>query len=185
LRPRQSQNLNDLEALTFGHFLIGAPLTAPYESDRSQHQRPHEVATDHPTPAALLEKVAKGYLSQLQTRPRGQQHQHPNVDVGALVVLIEDNFPPLQWRLGRVVQVHPGSDGVVRVVSVKTISGRYECAVKKKTVHNSNGSGLNNFSSQVIFFLFFFSCFSLFVTSTICIYKVSQLITRLFSNGFL
>jgi hypothetical protein len=54
-----SQDLNDLEALTFGHFLIGAPLTAPYESDRSQHQRPHEVATDHPTPAVLLEKVAK------------------------------------------------------------------------------------------------------------------------------
>jgi hypothetical protein len=92
----------------------------------SQHQRPHEVATDHPTPAALLEKV-----SQLQTRPRGQQHQHPNLDVGALVVLVEDNLPPLQWRLGRVVHVHPGRDGVVRVVSVKTVSGTYKRAVKK------------------------------------------------------
>jgi hypothetical protein len=98
----------------------------------------------------------KEYLSQLQTRPRGQQHQHPNVDIGALVVLIEDNLPPLQWRLGRVVHVHPGSDGVVRVVSV-----------------------IFHFKS---FFSFLsFLVFSCFVTSTIWFFFYSFLCMYFFS----
>jgi len=31
----------------------------------------------------------------------------------------------MQWRLGRVVDTHPGADGVVQVVSVKTARGIY------------------------------------------------------------
>jgi hypothetical protein len=51
-----------------------------------------------------------------------------------LVVLVEDNLPPLQWRLGRVVEVHPGTDNIVRVVSIKTISGVVKRAIKKVCV---------------------------------------------------
>jgi hypothetical protein len=40
-----------------------------------------------------------------------------------MVILREENVPPLQWKLGRIVELHPGSDGITRVVSVKTISG--------------------------------------------------------------
>lgn len=29
----------------------------------------------------------------------------------------------MHWRLGRVVEIHPGRDGKVRVVSVKTQAG--------------------------------------------------------------
>jgi hypothetical protein len=130
-----SQDPNDLEALTPGHFLIGAPLTAPYESDVTDRNTNGLTRWQRITQLQqhFWKMWQKEYLSQLQTRPRGQQHQYPNVDVGALVILIEDNMPPLQWRLGRIVHVHPGSDGVVRVVSVKTVSGTYSYkrAVKK------------------------------------------------------
>ncbi|GFY32051.1 uncharacterized protein TNCV_2621881 [Trichonephila clavipes] len=37
-----------------------------------------------------------------------------------MVLVKEDNFPPLQWSLGRVVQVFPGDDGAVRVVGFTT-----------------------------------------------------------------
>jgi hypothetical protein len=128
-----SQDPNDLEALTPGHFLIGAPLTAPYESDVTDRNTNGLTRRQRITQLQqhFWKRWQKEYLSQFQTRPRGQQHQHPNVDVGALVVLIEDNLSPLQWRLGRVVHVHPGSDGVVRVVFVKTVSGTYKRPVKK------------------------------------------------------
>jgi hypothetical protein len=128
-----SQDPNDLEALTPGHFLIGAPLTAPYESQVTDRNTNGLTRWQRITQLQqhFWKRWQEEYLSQLQTCPRGQQHQHPNVDVGALVVLIEDNLSPLQWRLGRVVHVHPGSDGVVRVVSVKTVSGTYKRAVKK------------------------------------------------------
>ncbi|XP_063931818.1 uncharacterized protein LOC135143809 [Zophobas morio] len=62
------------------------------------------------------------YLQQLQQRPKGQQFASPNITPGNMVVLVEDNLPPLRWKLGRVVDVHPGQDGIVRVVTVKTAS---------------------------------------------------------------
>jgi hypothetical protein len=35
------------------------------------------------------------------------------------VLIKETNAHPLQWKLGRITQLHPGPDKVVRVVSVK------------------------------------------------------------------
>jgi hypothetical protein len=37
----------------------------------------------------------------------------------AVVVIHEDNTPPFKWPLGLIVDVHPGKDGIVRVISVK------------------------------------------------------------------
>ncbi|KAH0820277.1 hypothetical protein GEV33_002514 [Tenebrio molitor] len=37
----------------------------------------------------------------------------------AVVVIHEDNTPPFKWPLGLIVDVHPGKDGIIRVVSVK------------------------------------------------------------------
>ncbi|KAH0807440.1 hypothetical protein GEV33_015351 [Tenebrio molitor] len=131
-----SQDPNDLEALTPGHFLIGAPLTAASEIDitsirsnrLSRWQRIQQIQQH------FWKRWQREYLSQLQKRPKGQQVAQPNVSVGMLVVLVGDNLPPLQWRLGRVVEVHPGADNIVRVVSIKTISGVDKRAIKKVCV---------------------------------------------------
>ncbi|ERL95738.1 hypothetical protein D910_00188, partial [Dendroctonus ponderosae] len=40
-----------------------------------------------------------------------------------MVLLKEDNVPPLHWSLGRIVQVMPGSDGTVRVIKIKAKNG--------------------------------------------------------------
>ena len=124
---------HDLDALTPGHFLIGAPLTAPIEDDvraipltrlsrwqRVQNLRQH-----------FWQRWQREYLQQLQQRPKGQQSASPNITPGTMVVLVEDNLPPLRWKLGRVVDVHPGQDGIVRVVTVKTASGTTRRSVKK------------------------------------------------------
>jgi hypothetical protein len=74
-----------------------------------------------------------------------------------LVVLVEDNLPPLQWRLGRVVEVHPGADNIVRVLSIKTISGVVKRAIKKVCVSpNSNRTSGSLFFSLVFCFIFYF-----------------------------
>lgn len=36
-----------------------------------------------------------------------------SIRVNDLVVIIEDQLP-LKWILGRVVQFHPGNDGIIR-----------------------------------------------------------------------
>ncbi|XP_055604061.1 uncharacterized protein LOC129752297 [Uranotaenia lowii] len=57
--------------------------------------------------------------------------QRDNIKVGTMVVLKEDNLPPLQWAIGRVSEIHPGSDGNVRVVTVRTQSGSYQRGISK------------------------------------------------------
>lgn len=42
-----------------------------------------------------------------------------------MVLLRDDNLSSLQWKLGRVIAVHPGTDGLVRVVTVRTAQGEY------------------------------------------------------------
>ncbi|UYV61579.1 hypothetical protein LAZ67_1005356 [Cordylochernes scorpioides] len=47
----------------------------------------------------------------------------PNDDVNTLVLIKEERMPPARWLMGRVVETHPGKDGLVRVVSVRTSVG--------------------------------------------------------------
>jgi len=47
-----------------------------------------------------------------------------------MVIIKDTNLPPLQWHLGRVVDVFPGKDGVVRVAMVNTASGPKKRAVR-------------------------------------------------------
>jgi len=50
---------------------------------------------------------------------------------GDLVIMKEDNIPPFQWRLGRIVEIHPGQDGEVRVVTIRTSNGVFKRSVRK------------------------------------------------------
>ena len=40
--------------------------------------------------------------------------------IGDLVLIADDRCGPGDWLLGRIKDVHPGSDGLIRVVSVLT-----------------------------------------------------------------
>jgi len=43
--------------------------------------------------------------------------------INDVVIIKEDCTPPTRWKLGRIVKVHPGGDGIVRVVTLRTITG--------------------------------------------------------------
>ena len=48
------------------------------------------------------------------------------------IVLLKDTDPFIRTRpLGRVVEVHPGKDGLVRVATIKTARGIYRRAIHK------------------------------------------------------
>lgn len=59
------------------------------------------------------------YLSRLQQRSKWRKG-NDNVKVGDVVLVKDENFPPTRWPLARITQVHPGEDGVVRVVSLRS-----------------------------------------------------------------
>lgn len=122
-----SNDPNDLSVLTPGHFSIGEALTAPIEHDVI-NQKVNRLARWQ-----LLEQMRqhfwnrwkKEYVLQLQVRSKWKTSAKTKLQVGDLV-LISENTPPLQWPLGRVHQLHPGSDGIVRVVTVKTNNGLFK-----------------------------------------------------------
>ena len=67
----------------------------------------------------------KEYLPLLQHR---QKWLHPkrNLQVGDLVLVRYENTPRGKWPLGLIVATHPGKDGRVRSVQVKTQAGVYD-----------------------------------------------------------
>ncbi|KOC66783.1 hypothetical protein WH47_01226 [Habropoda laboriosa] len=63
------------------------------------------------------------YLHQLQQRNKWRKNSHATFGPGTLVLIKDDNLPPLKWRLGRIVELHPGTDNITRVVSIKSAEG--------------------------------------------------------------
>nr|XP_029720506.1 uncharacterized protein LOC109433162 [Aedes albopictus] len=51
---------------------------------------------------------------------RNKWHKPFPVKPGQLVIIREDNQPPMNWKLGRIEQVFPGLDGLVRVADVRS-----------------------------------------------------------------
>ena len=121
----------DLEVLTSGHFLIGRPLlAAPEEDVVSVHQ-------NRLSRWQLLQKInqqfwkrwSSEYLTRLQQRPKWLQHRD-DIKLNDLVI-IKDNLPAQKWKMGRVTQVHPGLDNIVRVVTLKTMDGTIKRPINK------------------------------------------------------
>lgn len=135
-RPLQSlsSDPNDLEALTPGHFLIGQPLLAiPDENvidvpiNRLRRWQLIRQALQ-----SFWRRWSHEYLQTLQGRKKWFK-QTENLAVGDLVVVHTPNHPPMSWQLGRISEVHPGPDGVIRVVTIRTADGLLKRPVVKVT----------------------------------------------------
>lgn len=127
-----SDDPNDLESLTPAHFLIGTSLQALPE------QNLESVAMNRLDRYQLMQRKLQDfwkrwrreYLCQLQGRTK--RWKRPiNVEEGTLVIIRDENVPPMKWRMGRIFKLHPGADGVVRVVTLKTMNGFMKRAVEK------------------------------------------------------
>lgn len=127
-----SSDPSDLNCLTPAHFLIGEPLTSIPEKDVSD--KPNNRLNFFQLCTKLKQNFWKRwsveYLTRLQNRPKWFDSKR-NLEVNTMVLLREDNMPPLKWRLGRVIKVMPGSDGRVRVVEVRTKDGVFARPIVK------------------------------------------------------
>ncbi|KAB0790598.1 hypothetical protein PPYR_14995, partial [Photinus pyralis] len=70
----------------------------------------------------LARRWSREYITELQQRTKWRA-QGRNLEKGAMVLVKEDNLPTSLWRIGRVVEVYPGPDGINRVAVIKTING--------------------------------------------------------------
>lgn len=89
--------------------------------------------------AAFWQKWSADYLASLKRYTKWHKPL-ANLSVGDVVVLNKVGLTPTTWVLGRVVEVFPGQDGLVRVVNVKTKSGVYKRPVYKLSLLLSSES---------------------------------------------
>ncbi|XP_070141789.1 uncharacterized protein [Drosophila kikkawai] len=129
------ENPDDISVLTPAHFLIGSTFTAMDEPDvthlnidrLSRWQRVCQMQQ------TFWRKWSADYLSLLQERTKWRLPVS-NVPAGSMVLIKEDNVPPLRWRLGRVESTVAGEDGVERVAVIRTNSGLCKRAIRKLAV---------------------------------------------------
>lgn len=115
-----TEDPEDLDCLTPGHFLVSGPLL---ELPLNAYDYNISLTTRWRQTEKMLKDFWKRwsttYLQTLQTRSKWI-YPNPNMQVGDLVLVRDDHIPPARWLLGRVTDTHPGADGRVRVVTLKT-----------------------------------------------------------------
>ncbi|XP_076659841.1 uncharacterized protein LOC143363109 [Halictus rubicundus] len=102
----------DLEPLTPGHFLVGDRILSP---------------PNHPRNTALWSREV---MHQLQPRTKWQRSRE-NLRPGRIVLVKNDSTPPTRWPLAKVESLHPGPDGLVRVVTLRRGAHTFDRAITK------------------------------------------------------
>ena len=122
----------DLQPLTPAHFIVGRTLTTlpcpdltdVNENRLSRYQRIQQMQQN------FWKRWSKEFVSELQCRTKWKS-KVGSLKVGDLVLVKDDNAPPLQWQLGRVSELHPGADSITRAASIRTTKGVVRRAVIK------------------------------------------------------
>ena len=116
-----SDDVNDFDTLTPNHFLIGEahPNQSPGEFSSKEINYPKKWRAVQAASDMLWNRWRKEYLPTL-TQRRGGLLKERNFKKGDLVILQEKNVPRSHWPIGRVMEIYPGQDGIVRIVKLRT-----------------------------------------------------------------
>ena len=130
LTPMSSEP-SDLQPLTPGHFIIGSAIESITEPDITT-----TPSTQLPRWKIVQQKFqhfwkrwSTEYVNNLQQKIKWKTSAE-NLKINDLVLIKDENLPPLKWSLGRVISTHAGTDEHVRVVTLKTQSG-----IIQRTIH--------------------------------------------------
>jgi hypothetical protein len=129
---------DDVQILTPSHFLIGTSRLATPDQDVL------DIKSNRLTRWQLVQQMvrhlwkiwSRDCLHLLQQLPKWKM-QFPNIKFGDMVIIKEDSVPPLVCEMGVVSNLHPGHDGIVRVVTLRTAKASSErpitniCALPK------------------------------------------------------
>ena len=130
--PTTSHDQDGLQTLTSGHFLVYGQPTAlqsdPRMSDELHLQRKWNLCKV--IVAQFWKRWTTEYLHTLQAKTKWNQ-QKPNLQVEDIVIVKPDSHFHCHWPTARITAIHPGSDGIVRVVTITTASGTYKRPVAK------------------------------------------------------
>lgn len=127
-----SDDPSDYDPLTPGHFLVGTALKAVPQVDFSSvpYNRLHYWQHTQKLLQDVWRRWQLEYVSTLQQRTKW--YKPPVIiEKGRLVLLKNEDSPPMHWKTARIIELHPGSDGITRVVTLRTPNGIFTRPVSK------------------------------------------------------
>ena len=122
-----SSDPNDPSPLTPNHFLVGqiGGVFAPEATDQVEVNNPrnrwHRVQQ---LLQLFWKRWRREFLPRLNVSKKWFHFKH-NLKEGDVVLIVEPKASRGEWPLGRVIEAYPGSDGLVRVVKVKSKNKEY------------------------------------------------------------
>ncbi|GFT52145.1 integrase catalytic domain-containing protein [Trichonephila clavipes] len=128
-----SEDPNDDLALTPAHFLTGSPLTSLPDPDFKgiPMNRLRRWELVQRMTQTFWSRWTSDYLNRLQSRPKWYKGNQKFKVNEVILVKGENNSNLLNWNLAKIIEVHPGTDDVTRVVTLKTGKGVYKRPVNK------------------------------------------------------
>jgi hypothetical protein len=150
-----SDDPEDMSALTPGHFIRGAALTTIPEPTLS-HLPDSRLSHLQRIQARLQTFWDRWSTECLQAHQLTSKwkHSHNDIKQGSLVLLTDERYPPSKCPLARVTQIHPGVDGLTRVVTIKTATATLTRPVTKlallpiSTYEENSDNSLENHHHQ-------------------------------------
>ena len=122
-----SAEAHDPVALTPGHFLVGSPTLTfpePLQDLTAKVTLNNRWRLVSQLRDSFWVRWRKEVLAQLQQRNKWLKLQ-PNLQRGDIVIITDELSPPATWPLAIVSETHPGKDGLVRVVTVRTSTSTF------------------------------------------------------------
>ena len=144
-----TNNPDDIFALTPSMLVNGSRLDAiPQPRLQKMDARGHPVKRFRSLQKLLSQfwkRWSSEYVASLQPRGKWRQ-ERANLSVDDVVLITDDDIPPLQWSIGRVMQLKLGHDGLARVAMVRTSRGGFtrpfsklrRLPIKNIDLHNAN-----------------------------------------------
>ena len=124
--------MGDIKALTPNHFLLLRANPSNEEADVSEREinstklwRQFQALVNF-----FWKRFIKEYIPKLTERKK-RKEKRKNLRKGNVVLVAEPNQPRGIWPLRRIVSTHPGQDGMVRAVTVRTQYGEYKRPITK------------------------------------------------------
>ncbi|XP_044315306.1 uncharacterized protein LOC123037686 [Drosophila rhopaloa] len=127
-----SEDPADLDVLTPAHFLTGGPPSSLIEPDVSKlnFNRLDSWQRVSFLQQSFWSRWKEEYLSLLQQRSKWRT-SGPALAVNDVVLVKDENLPPMKWPLARIMELVSGRNGVARVAVIRTSSGTTKRAVSK------------------------------------------------------
>lgn len=123
---RVSNDPTDLSVLTPGHLLIGSLLTSVPEEGvtKIQVNRTYRFQLLSQLQHSFRKWWSTEYVTQLKSCSKWKTIQtNTDLKFGQLVIIKDDNLPPLKWQLERICELHKSADQLIRVAGLRTARG--------------------------------------------------------------